>query len=168
MALLEINTYPDEVLRKKALSIEKIDERIIKLAGDMAQTMYAAPGVGLAAPQVGQSVRMITIDTQQGEIGHLYTLINPEIIGAEGEILYEEGCLSVPDIREEVTRAEKVVVRALDLEGNPFTIEGEELMAVVLQHEIDHLNGVLFIDKLSKLKQGMIKRKLRKAKAEQD
>lgn len=167
MALLDVITYPDQVLREKAASIENIDEAIRKLASDMAQTMYAAPGIGLAAPQVGQSVQLITLDIQQGEKGHLHTLINPEIVDSEGEIVYEEGCLSVPDIREEVTRANKVTVKALNLEGKPFSIEGEGLMAVVLQHEIDHLDGFLFIDKLSKLKQALIKKRLKKAKAEQ-
>lgn len=164
MALLEIHTFPDPVLREEAKPVDRIDDEIRKLASEMAQTMYSAPGVGLAAPQVARSVRIIVIDLQSGEGGgELLTLINPEIIRAEGETRYEEGCLSVPDVREEVTRAKSVTVQALDLEGKEMTIDAEDFFAVVLQHEIDHLNGVLFIDHLSRLKQSMIKKRLKKA-----
>lgn len=164
MALLEIMTYPEPVLRKKAEPIRDIDDDIRQLASDMVQTMYAAPGVGLAAPQVGRSVRLIVVDVKSGDGGgELHTLINPEIISRDGEILFEEGCLSVPEVREEVKRASAVTVLALDIEGKPITLQAEELLAVVLQHEIDHLNGVLFIDHLSRLKQGLVKKKMKKA-----
>jgi peptide deformylase len=169
MALLEIQIYPEPVLRQKAAPIAQIDDEIKTLASNMAQTMYAAPGVGLAAPQVGQSVRLIVVDIQSGEGGgELLTLINPKIVKADGEIRHEEGCLSVPDVREEVKRANAVTVEALDLDGKELTIEAEDFFAVVLQHEIDHLNGVLFIDHLSRLKQSMVKKRLKKAAAEKD
>lgn len=166
MALLKIRTYPDKVLLEKAAPVEKIDEEIKKLAGDMARTMYAAPGIGLAAPQVGRSVRMVVVDLASGDGGgQLYTLINPEITHSEGEITYEEGCLSLPDVNEEVTRPSKVTVCALDLEGKKITVEGEDLLAVCMQHEIDHLDGVLFIDHLGKLKRDLLRKKLKKDKA---
>jgi peptide deformylase len=133
------------------------------LAEDMAETMYAAPGVGLAAPQVGVSERLIVLDVRnkEGATG-LITLINPEIIEAEGRVVEEEGCLSLPGITENVARAERVLVRGHDLEEREREIEAEGLLAVALQHEIDHLEGILFIDRLSRLKRGIIQRKIRK------
>jgi peptide deformylase len=167
MALLEIRTYPDEVLRKKAEPVEKVTAEIRELAQNMAQTMYAAPGIGLAAPQIGESVRMIVIDILGGEEGgELHTLLNPEIVESTGESIGEEGCLSVPDVREEITRAQYVTVKAHDLDGNTVTLRAEDMLAVCLQHEIDHLNGVLFIDHLSRLKQTLLKKKLKKAAKE--
>lgn len=167
MALLEIKTYPDPVLAKKAAPIDTIDEKIKTLASDMAQTMYAAPGIGLAAPQVGESVRMIVCDLQSEEYGKgLHVLINPEIVRKEGEVVWEEGCLSVPEIREEVKRAQSVTVQALNLDGERISLEAEDLFAVCLQHEIDHLDGVLFVDHLSRLKRSLIKKKLKKAEQE--
>jgi peptide deformylase len=129
----------------------------------MAETMYAAPGVGLAAPQVGVSERLIVLDVRnkEGATG-LITLINPEIIEAEGRVVEEEGCLSLPGITENVARAERVLVRGHDLEEREREIEAEGLLAVALQHEIDHLEGILFIDRLSRLKRGIIQRKIRK------
>lgn len=163
MALLEILTYPNPILKKKAEPINEIDSQIRALAHDMAQTMYAAPGIGLAAPQVGQSVRLVVLDLQSEEEGsRLYTLINPEIIEKDGKIIGEEGCLSVPDIREEVTRFEFVTVNALNLDGEKIVIKAQGLFAVALQHEIDHLDGILFVDHLSKLKQSLLKKRLKK------
>jgi peptide deformylase len=129
----------------------------------MAETMYAAPGVGLAAPQVGVSERLIVLDVRnrEGTTG-LITLINPEIIEAEGQVVEEEGCLSLPGITENVTRAVRIVVKGHDLDEREREIEAEGLLAVVLQHEIDHLEGILFIDRISRLKRGIIQRKIRK------
>lgn len=153
MPILEIIQFPHPVLRRRAKEITEIDERIVKLAREMAETMYKAPGIGLAAPQVGVSERLIVVDLSSGEEKDgLITIVNPEIVLAEGEIEFEEGCLSVPDLNEKVTRSDRVVVRGLDLEGKEIEIEGHELMAVALQHEIDHLDGVLFIDRISRLK----------------
>jgi peptide deformylase len=167
MAILEIKEYPEPVLRKKAEPIDIIDEEIRQLARDMAVTMYAAPGIGLAAPQVGRSIRMIVVDLMSGEGGgELITVINPEIVRAEGEVVIEEGCLSVPDVREDVTRPGEVTVKGLDLDGKEIIVEADDLFAVCLQHEIDHLNGVLFIDHLGRMKQSLLKKKLRKAAAE--
>jgi len=147
MSILKILTYPDPVLKEKSKSVEFIDEKIKKLAEDMIETMYAAPGIGLAAPQVGESLRVITVDvTRKGE--DLIVLINPEIISGEGECAEEEGCLSVPGVFGMVKRHRKVKVEALDKEGKKTTIIGEGLLARVLQHEIDHINGILFTDKL--------------------
>lgn len=163
MAVTEIRIYPDSVLQAKAAEIENIDGRVIGLAEDMAETMYAAPGVGLAAPQVGVSERLIVVDVKntKDETG-LITLINPEIIEAEGHVVEEEGCLSLPGITEDVPRAERVLVRGHDLNEQEREIEAEGLLAVALQHEIDHLEGILFIDRVSRLKRGIIQRKMRK------
>jgi peptide deformylase len=129
----------------------------------MAETMYAAPGVGLAAPQVGVSERLIVLDVRNREgTKELITLINPEIIEAEGQVVEEEGCLSLPGITENVTRAERVLVRGYDLDEQEQEIEAKGLLAVALQHEIDHLEGILFIDRISRLKRGIIQRKMRK------
>jgi peptide deformylase len=136
---------------------------VVGLAEDMAETMYAAPGVGLAAPQVGVSERLIVLDVRnrEGTTG-LITLINPEIIEAEGQVVEEEGCLSLPGITENVPRAVRIVVKGHDLDEREREIEAEGLLAVVLQHEIDHLEGILFIDRISRLKRGIIQRKIRK------
>lgn len=163
MALLEIRRYPDEVLKKKASPIQDIDGRLQRLIDDMVETMYAAPGVGLAAPQVGVSKRLIVFDVSTREESHpLIVLVNPEIVEAEGTIDSEEGCLSVPHYSAVVKRAERVAVRGLDREGNPFEIEGTNLVARVLQHEIDHLDGVLFVDRLSIIKREFFKKRYQK------
>jgi peptide deformylase len=161
--MAKIRVYPDSVLRTKALEIENIDGRVVSLADDMAETMYAAPGVGLAAPQVGVSERLIVVDVRhpEGE-KELITLVNPEIIEMEGRVEGEEGCLSLPGIREYVPRASKVLVRGHDLNEQQREIEAEGLLAVALQHEIDHLEGILFIDRISRLKRGIAERKMRK------
>jgi peptide deformylase len=163
MPVAKIRIYPDPILQVKAAEIKKIDERVVRLAADMAETMYAAPGVGLAAPQIGVSERLICVDLRSPEEEkELITLINPVIIEAEGQLVEEEGCLSVPEIRENVTRAERVLVRGLDLNERQREIEAHGLLAVAFQHEIDHLDGILFIDRLSRLKRGIIQRKMRK------
>ncbi|MFH2012740.1 MAG: peptide deformylase [Pseudomonadota bacterium] len=163
MSILKILTYPDPVLKKKAKPVEIIDEKIKKLAKDMIETMYDAPGIGLAAPQVGESCRLITVDVARKDES-LIVLINPEIISAEGECAEEEGCLSVPDFNEVVLRKKMVVVKGLDIEGREIQIPAEGLLAIVIQHEIDHLNGILIIDRVSKLKRDIFKKKLSKKK----
>ncbi len=163
MPVLEIAKYGNPVLIQRAQEIENIDQVIIKLAQDMVLTMHAAPGIGLAAPQVNRSIRLITVDISVGENKRdLIVLINPEIVSQEGEQVEEEGCLSVPDIREKVVRPARVVVRGIDLNGKERRVEVDGLMARVFCHELDHINGKLFIDNLSPLKRGLIKKVLRK------
>jgi peptide deformylase len=163
MALREILLIGDPVLTRKSDPVDAITEDIVRLADDMVETVHAAPGVGLAAPQVGVSKRLIVVDLSIGENEEaLHVLVNPEILTKEGEAVCEEGCLSVPDIKEKVARPYRVVVRGLDLEGRPVEIEGEDLLARALCHEIDHLDGILFVDKLSALKRTLIKKKLKK------
>lgn len=167
--ILEVKTFPDKVLRVKAEPVKTIDDSIIKLLDNMVQTMHAKNGVGLAAPQVGVSKRIIVIDTSAGEDdGMILRVINPEIISEEGEQLGEEGCLSVPGEYENVRRAEKVTVKAMDEEGNQYTMEAEGFLARVFQHEIDHLNGVLFIDRLPSYKRDIVKKTIKKRIAEGD
>jgi len=161
--IMKILTYPEPVLQAQSEVVENIDEEIQKLIDRMGATMYAAPGIGLAANQVGNLQRIIVYDLTPQERGrNLSVLINPEIVQAEGKIEYEEACLSVVDFSSEVTRPAYVKVRGVDRHGNPVDIEAEDLLAVCLQHEIDHLNGVLFIDHVSSLKRAMYKKKLRK------
>ena len=163
MAIKRILTYPDTVLRERAEPVTDIDGKIQELIDDMAQTMYHAPGIGLASNQVGEPCRIIIYDTSpKDEPNNLVVLINPEIVEADGIIIDEEGCLSVIDCRADVKRAARVTVAGVDREGNPITLKKEGLDAVVLQHEIDHLNGVLFIDHISALKRELYKRKLKK------
>ena len=153
MAVLEILHFPHPTLRKRSQPVREIDERLHQLAADMADTIRHAPGIGLAAPQIGVTDRLIVVDLSAGESPtDRIVIVNPEIICKEGDIQLEEGCLSVPDLRDIVTRCRRVVVKGLDLEGRRVEVEGEDLMAVALQHEIDHLNGVLFLDHLSQLK----------------
>jgi peptide deformylase len=159
----QIKTYGHSVLTSKAEPIRDIDAFIVELARDMVETMYQAPGLGLSAPQVDVSRRLITVDLSVGKNGQdLIILVNPEIIDKEGEIVAEEGCLSVPGIYEKVTRPARVEVKGLDLEGRVRTYEATEILARVFCHEIDHLNGRLFIDRLSPLKRQLLKRKLKK------
>jgi len=162
-AVEKIRVYPDPVLRKVALPIQDIDDHVLHLAREMAGIMYGAPGIGLAAPQVGVSQRLIVVDVTypQGNSG-LITLVNPEIVEVDGHVDYEEGCLSVPGCNEIVERAQMVLVRGVDLDGKEHRIEADGLLAIALQHEIDHLEGILFIDRLSSLKRNIIRRKLRK------
>lgn len=165
MAILPILQYPDERLHKIAKKVEQIDDGIRKLVRDMAETMYAAPGVGLAATQVDKHIRLVVIDVSETH-DDLKVLINPELLSSQGEKENEEGCLSVPGIYENVTRAEHVTVRALDEHGKTFTLEAEELLAVCIQHEIDHLQGRVFVEHLSHLKQTRIRAKLKKQRRE--
>ena len=163
MALLRIRKFPDDVLKRPARPVESINGDLNSLVDSMAQTMYAAPGVGLAAPQVGESKRIIVLDTDHEEPGkHLLKLINPQVVQAEGKVIWEEGCLSVIDYSAEVERAAKVLVRAWTPEQKEIEIEAEELLAVALQHEIDHLDGKLFIDRISRIKRELYRRKLKK------
>ena len=161
MSLLTILKFPDPRLKKTAVRIETIDEQIHQLAKDMAETMYAAPGVGLAATQVDVQQRLIVIDVSEAR-DDLLVLVNPELVETEGKKLVEEGCLSVPGVYEKVERAERVVVRYLDLSGNEQHISGEGMLAVCLQHEIEHLDGHIFVEHLSQLKQSRIKTKMLK------
>ncbi len=161
MALLPILLYPDPRLHKVALPVARVDDKIRKLIKDLSDTMYAAPGVGLAATQVDVHLRVIVVDTSPTH-DELRVFINPEIIESSGNANREEGCLSVPGIYDITPRAERIVVRALDGEGNSFTLEAEGLPAVCIQHEMDHLDGKVFVDKLSRLKQQRIRAKLQK------
>ena len=161
MAILNILHYPDERLHTVAAPVAEVNAEIRRLAADMAETMYAAPGIGLAATQVNVHLQLVVIDISE-ERNSLRVFINPEIVASEGEKEHEEGCLSVPGIYEKVTRAEKVTVRALDKEGKPFTLEAEGLLAICIQHEIDHLKGKVFVEYLSRLKQVRIRQKQKK------
>jgi peptide deformylase len=168
MALLPIVKYPDPRLKQRAAPVESVDDEIRRLVDDMAETMYAAPGVGLAANQVGVLRRVFVIDiSSEEEPSDLRVFINPEILEASGTQLWEEGCLSFPGVTEEIRRAERVRVRALDRNGTPFELEAEGLLAVAIQHENDHLNGVVMLDKLSAVKKRLLGRKLAKAKEEE-
>ena len=166
MALREIRSYPDPVLREKTSRVERIDGTLERLIEDMVETMRAAPGVGLAANQVGVPLQLAVIDLSSREDEEqrhpLIVIINPEVLAMEGSVIDEEGCLSIPDYSEKVKRAARVKVRAQDRTGKQFEIEAEGLMAKALQHEIDHLNGLLFVDRLSSLKKSLFKRRLKK------
>jgi peptide deformylase len=161
MALLKILHYPDPRLHTVAKPVAQVDDEIRQLAADMAETMYAAPGIGLAATQVDRHIRMILVDVSETK-DQLKIFINPEIVAKDGQTVHEEGCLSVPGIYDKVTRAERIRVQALDLHGNPFELEADGLLAICIQHEIDHLNGKVFVEYLSRLKQSRIKHKLLK------
>jgi peptide deformylase len=163
MAVLPILVHPHPTLRTVAEPVDEVNEEIQKLVDDMAETMYAAPGVGLAAPQVGVSKRVFVIDTAgEDETSNLMVFINPKFKLKEGEIIWEEGCLSFPGIHEEVRRADHVIVEALDRDGKVFEIEAKGLEAVALQHESDHLDDVLIVDHVSFFKKRQIERDLRK------
>ena len=160
---LRIYTYPEPVLRAEAEPVIEIGEDIQTLVDSMLNTMYSAPGIGLAANQVGELRRVIVFDREPTEEGRCpCVLINPEIVQNEGSITYEEACLSVVDFAADVTRNARVKVRGVDRDGNPLDIEAEGLLAICLQHEIDHLNGVLYIDHISSLKRALYKKKLKK------
>ena len=161
MALLPILRYPDKRLHQVARPVARVDDKIRQLIKDMAETMYAAPGVGLAATQVDVHKRIVVIDASESR-DRLVVLINPEIVAREGAQYCEEGCLSVPGIYEAVERAERVTVQALGLDAKPFTLTAEGMLAVCIQHELDHLEGKVFVDYLSRLKQQRIKAKLQK------
>jgi peptide deformylase len=166
MALREILQFPDPRLKRVSAPVEKITDEIRRLAADMAEIMYAEPGIGLAAPQVGEAIRLIVLDTgwtEEGAERDARVIVNPEILEREGRLVWTEGCLSVPDYTAEVERAARVRVRGLDLEGRELLEEVEGLRAVCFQHEIDHLDGVLFIDRISRLKRSLYVKKRRKA-----
>ena len=161
MAILKILHYPDERLHTVASPVREVNDEIRRLIADMAQTMYAAPGIGLAATQVDVHQRVIVIDVSEKR-DQLLALVNPVIVSREGVAEREEGCLSVPGIYDKVTRAERIAVEALDREGKPFSLRAEGLLAVCIQHEMDHLQGKVFVEYLSRLKQSRIKAKLKK------
>jgi peptide deformylase len=161
MSRLHILRYPDARLHKIAAPVEEVNESIRTLVADMAETMYAAPGVGLAATQVNVHKQVIVIDASETR-DKLLTLINPEILAASGVADCEEGCLSVPGIYEKIARAERIAVRALGLDGRTFTMDAEGMLAVCIQHEMDHLKGRVFVEYLSRLKQTRIRAKLQK------
>lgn len=166
MPVRKIVTFGHPVLHKPAPSIEEIDQEIIDLARDMVLTMHAAPGIGLAAPQVAAAKRLITVDLSIGEKPEeLIVLINPEFLETGGEAVSEEGCLSVPGVHENVHRPARVAVKGTDLQGKERTIEAEGTLARVFCHELDHLDGRLFIDRLSPLKKALIKKRLKKTSA---
>ena len=163
MAILEIIKIGHPTLTKKAAPVAAIDKDLVRLARNMVETLHAAPGIGLAAPQVDVSKRLIVVDLSIGENpDDLIILFNPEILSQEGEVVSEEGCLSVPDIQEKVSRPYRVVVKGLGIDGKEETVEGEDFAARALCHEIDHLDGKLFIDRLSPLKKALVKKKIRK------
>ena len=164
MALREVLKFPDKRLRRVSHRVERVDESIRELARDMCDVVYDEPGIGLAAPQVGEALRLIVVDTEWTEEDaerNPLILVNPEIIEAEGKIVWNEGCLSVPDFQADVERAERLLLRATDLEDETLEIRAEGLQAVCFQHEIDHLDGKLFIDRISRLKRSryVLKRK---------
>ena len=161
LSVLTILEFPDERLRKKAVAVQAVDGNVKKLVDDMLETMYQAKGVGLAATQVNVHQRIVVIDVSEEKDNPL-CLINPEIIAKEGAEESEEGCLSVPGFFETVKRAERIKVKALDKEGKPFEFEADDLLAVCVQHELDHLEGKLFVDYISSLKRQRIKKKLEK------
>ncbi len=164
MATREIIKIGADILARKSAPIDVIDDEIRALARDMVETMHAAPGIGLSAPQIDSGVRLITVDLSIGENpDELHILINPEITAQEGSCVREEGCLSVPEVWEKVTRPQKITVRGLDLEGKEKTVEAEDLLARAFCHEIDHLEGKLFVDRLSPLKRGLIRKRFKKA-----
>ena len=160
---MRIFTYPDVVLKAKAEPVENIDEEIRNLADNMCETMYSAMGIGLAANQVGEPKQILVYDVNQTKAGpNPAVIINPEIVLTDGDVVQEEACLSVIDFSADVARKEKIKVRGVDKDGNPVDIEADGLLARCLQHEIDHLNGILFIDRISTLKRTLYNKKLKK------
>ena len=169
MAVLEILKYPHPILKKRCETVVQIDEELNKLIHDMRETMYEAGGIGLAASQVGVSRRVIVLDVSPIDPQFsFFTLINPKVVSEEGEIDHEEGCLSVPDCLEKVKRKEKVCVRGLSPEGMEIEIRGEGILAIALQHEIDHIDGILILDRMSRLKREIYRDKLKKEKRKEE
>jgi peptide deformylase len=161
MAIRSVLHYPDPRLREPGKSVESVTDELRQLIDDMAETMYAAPGVGLAATQVGEHWQVFVVDcAAEGEPSDLRVFVNPEILSLQGKITFEEGCLSFPGAREEIERAETVRVRAQDREGKPFELEATGLLAIAIQHEYDHLQGLLMIDRLGPLKKRLLHRKM--------
>ncbi len=176
---LKIHKYPDSILKKKSVAVEVFDEGLETLCQNMLHTMYKAPGIGLAAPQIGKSIRLIVLDVDydrenikeedeepEYQISNLnpYIFINPVITSREGKMMHQEGCLSLPEVFEDVERDEKIVVEYQDLKGEKHTLEADELLSICIQHEIDHLVGILFIDHISQLKRSLYQKKLIKEK----
>lgn len=169
MAVRPIRFYPDPVLRVKCPPVERFDEELRSLAADMVETMHAAPGVGLAAPQVGVELRLAVIDLSVGkDPEQVLVLVNPEVLAEEGEATETEGCLSIPDLTEKVDRAYRIRVRAQDLAGNELEVEAEDWEARAILHEIDHLDGVLFVDRLRGLRRERARRHLRRMAEERE
>lgn len=166
MAILDVLHFPDPRLRRRSEPVEKITDELRQLAADLLETMYDEPGIGLAAPQVGAALRLVVLDTdwtdEEAERAPL-VLVNPEIVEREGRIVWNEGCLSVPELTADVERAERVVLRATDLEGREIREEAQGLRAVCFQHEVDHLDGFLFLDRISRLKRDLYVQKRKKA-----
>lgn len=165
MALREIVKFPDARLKKISEPIRDITDEHRELASDMCEVMYDEPGIGLAAPQLGESIRLIVVDTgwtEEGAERQPLVVVNPEILEPEGTVVWNEGCLSVPDYTADVERAERVLLRGLDLDGKPIEERAEGLRAVCFQHEVDHLEGILFIDRISRLKRGIYVKKRKK------
>jgi peptide deformylase len=159
----EIMKYPEPVLARKAKPVTEFDAALETLVGDMFESMYAAEGIGLAGPQVAVSQRVVVIDLSfQKDAAQKIVLINPEIVYSEGKLREEEGCLSLPDIRAKVDRAAKVRLRAQNVKGEPIELEGEDLLSRAFQHEIDHLDGILFLDRISRLKRDLLLRRIKK------
>ncbi len=166
MALREVLQFPDPRLKRVSEPVAEITDEVRQLAADMLEIMYDEPGIGLAAPQVGEAIRLVVVDTDwtdEGAERNPLVLVNPEIIESDGKILWNEGCLSVPDFQAEVERAERIRLKALDLDGREQIYDAEELRAVCFQHEIDHLEGILFIDRISRLKRSLYVQKRKKA-----
>ena len=164
MAIRRIVTYGTPILRQRTHEVANLNGDLQQLIDDMAATMYAAPGVGLAANQVGSPHRLFVANSSEDrDPAKLLVVVNPEVVESDGELVSEEGCLSVPDFREEVRRARRVLLRGLDREGRPIEVEGRDLLARIFQHEMDHLNGLFFVDRLSPAKRDMLVRKLKKA-----
>lgn len=168
MSILTIVTFPDPILSREAERVGEVDAEIQELMRDMLETMYSAPGVGLAAPQVGIAKRVIVVDAGGEEKPQPIMLANPEIVSGEGKLVYEEGCLSLPEFREKITRNEKVRVCGINERGQETVYDAEGLLAVVFQHEIDHLDGILLLNRVSGLKRDIYKRKVRKGLIKKD
>jgi peptide deformylase len=165
MAVLEIVTYPNPVLTRRAEEVEKVDGTIRKLISDMVDTMYANDGIGLAAPQVGVSKRVVVVDVRLYEqSSSLISIVNPEVVAEGEEVIHEEGCLSVPECVEGIKRKTWIKVRGLNERGREIEVEGEGMLAIALQHEIDHLNGKVILDRMSRVKRDLYKKRLQKAK----
>lgn len=164
MGTRRILTYGAPILRQPTRRVTDLDGDLQRLIDDMVETMYAAPGLGLAANQVGSPHRLFVANPAENrDPAKLLIMLNPELVETEGEILFEEGCLSIPDFREDVRRARRVLLRGIDRSGRPLEVEGEHLLARIFQHEMDHLNGLFFVDRLSPAKRILLTRKLRKA-----
>jgi len=169
MAILEILKYPHPTLKKRSEAVSRIDEDVKKLIHDMRETMCASGGIGLAACQVGVSRRVIVLDVSPMDPQHsFFALVNPEVVSGEGEIDHEEGCLSVPEYLEKIRRKEKVCVKGLSSEGKEIEIKGDGILAIALQHEIDHTNGILILDRVSRLKREIYRNKLKKEKRKEE